>query len=267
MLSVEKHERDAANLKYVYPVLSRRAGGVSLGINLNTNRACNWACVYCQVENLKRGNPESVDFLLLEKELRFFLQSDFLEKNAPQNAVLKDIAFSGDGEPTALPDFEQAVLLVCKIKKEFHLNHIKLRLITNGSFLDKAHIVKALPLLDEIWFKIDRADSSMKAINGVPFDALKMRHRLECAIESAPTFIQTCWFLSTFAKADDETLRHYIDFLKPYAARLKGIYLYGLARQSAQKQAPFLKRMNQADLNQIAQQIQTALHLNVQVMA
>ena len=56
MLDVYNHQRDAANLTYIYPVLSRRAGGISVGINLNINRKCNWACVYCQVSELDGDN-------------------------------------------------------------------------------------------------------------------------------------------------------------------------------------------------------------------
>ena len=55
LLTTTDHDRDAAALCYVYPVVSRRAGGVSVGVNLNPNNACNWHCAYCQVPNLKRG--------------------------------------------------------------------------------------------------------------------------------------------------------------------------------------------------------------------
>ena len=41
-LSVSDHDRNSAGLTYVYPVISRRAGGVSVGVNLNVNNACNW---------------------------------------------------------------------------------------------------------------------------------------------------------------------------------------------------------------------------------
>ena len=70
MLTTIDHRRDSAGLLYVYPVISRRAGGVSVGINLNTNNACNWACVYCQVENLTRGGPPPIDLDRLESELK-----------------------------------------------------------------------------------------------------------------------------------------------------------------------------------------------------
>src|SRR5512133_3908501 len=87
MLSVKDHSRESAGLKYVYPVISRRAGGVSVGINLNVNNACNWACIYCQVPDLVRGGPPPVDLQQLESELKSFLAAaisgDFLLKNAP----------------------------------------------------------------------------------------------------------------------------------------------------------------------------------------
>ena len=73
-LSISDHSREAAGLIYVYPVISRRAGGVSIGINLNPNNACNWRCIYCQVPNLKRGAAPAIDLHKLDSELRGFLR-------------------------------------------------------------------------------------------------------------------------------------------------------------------------------------------------
>ena len=93
MLTIDDHRRDSAGLRYVYPVISRRAGGVSIGINLNVNNACNWTCVYCQVENLTRGGPPSIDLELLERELESFLgdalHGDFLSREAPADALAR----------------------------------------------------------------------------------------------------------------------------------------------------------------------------------
>ncbi|MEY3883878.1 MAG: hypothetical protein RLZZ379_1156 [Pseudomonadota bacterium] len=72
-LTVSDHNRDVSGMKYVYPVVSRRAGGVSIGINLNINNACNWRCLYCQVPNLTRGTPPPIALDVLEAELRSFL--------------------------------------------------------------------------------------------------------------------------------------------------------------------------------------------------
>ncbi|MBL8687408.1 MAG: radical SAM protein, partial [Alphaproteobacteria bacterium] len=69
LLDVHDHDRTFTAMRYVYPVLSRRAGGVSIGINLNTNNACNWHCAYCQVPGLVRDKAPPVDLELLRSEL------------------------------------------------------------------------------------------------------------------------------------------------------------------------------------------------------
>ena len=111
MLTIEDHNRDVTGMTYVYPVISRRAGGVSIGINLNPNNACNWACVYCQVPGLVRGGPPPVRLELLESELRTFLreitEGDFMLREVPAEARrLVDVAFSGNGEPTSASGFD-----------------------------------------------------------------------------------------------------------------------------------------------------------------
>ncbi len=87
LLKTEDHSRDSAGMRYVYPVISRRAGGVSVGINLNPNNACNWRCIYCQVPDLTRGGPPAIDLALLERELDGFLNDaiagDFMATRVP----------------------------------------------------------------------------------------------------------------------------------------------------------------------------------------
>ncbi|HAJ72565.1 MAG TPA: radical SAM protein, partial [Methylophilaceae bacterium] len=67
-LTVTDHNREIQGFTYIYSVVSRRAGGVSIGINLNINNACNWRCIYCQVPNLSRGTPPEIDMHVLEAE-------------------------------------------------------------------------------------------------------------------------------------------------------------------------------------------------------
>ena len=44
------HPRTYHENKFVYPVLSRRSGGISIGVNLNPDKICNFDCIYCQVD-------------------------------------------------------------------------------------------------------------------------------------------------------------------------------------------------------------------------
>ena len=122
-LNVIDHSRDSAGMRYVYPVVSRRAGGVSVGVNLNTNNACNWRCIYCQVPDLKLGTAPAIDLTLLESELRSFLQEllhgDFMQQRVPEGARrINDIALSGNGEPTSAKEFVQVIALIGKLQKK-----------------------------------------------------------------------------------------------------------------------------------------------------
>ncbi len=138
-LTPANHYRDVVGMRYIYPVVSRRAGGVSIGINLNVNNACNWRSIYCNVPDLSRGSPPPIELELLEHELRTFLNDvlhgDFMQLHVHEaDRQLKDIAFSGNGEPTSAKEFPQVLELVEKVLAEFDLlGKIKVRLITNGS--------------------------------------------------------------------------------------------------------------------------------------
>ena len=126
ILDVTNHDRDSAALRYVYPVVSRRAGSVSVGINLNPNNACNWRCIYCQVPNLKRGSAPAIDLSILEKELRGFLNEllhgDFMRIRVPEGLQrINDIALSGNGEPTSAAEFVQVIALIARMRHEMDL--------------------------------------------------------------------------------------------------------------------------------------------------
>ena len=121
MLNISDHSRDTAGMTYVYPVVSRRAGGVSIGINLNPNNACTWRCIYCQVPNLKRGAAPAIDLGRLEVELRSFLgeilHGNFMRDHVASEARrINDIALSGNGEPTSPQEFERVIDLIGRVK-------------------------------------------------------------------------------------------------------------------------------------------------------
>ena len=274
MLTTDDHSRDSAGLLYVYPVVSRRAGGVSVGINLNTNNACNWACLYCQVDNLTRGGPPPLDLPRLERELVAFLDDllngDFMQRQVPPEArKLVDVAFSGNGEPTSAPEFSAAVELVGRVMTRFGMSgEVPLRLITNGSFLHRPDVqegIRQLGILGgEVWFKVDRADpASVEAINGVPLQADKMARNLAICADLAPTWVQTCWFALDGQSPSAASRAAYCALLKPLADKIAGVHLYGLARPSMQPAAPRLTRLPVEELERCAEQIQKETGIRV----
>jgi len=276
MLTIEDHRRDSAGLRYVYPVISRRAGGVSVGINLNVNNACNWACVYCQVENLTRGGPPPIDLDLLERELDGFLDDalhgDFMSREVPAEARrLMDIAFSGNGEPTSAAEFPEAVQAVRRVLQRHGLaGKLPVRLITNGSLLHRPGVRDGIRVLGElggeVWFKVDRAmPAEVETINGVPMDAGKIRDNLSRCAALATTWVQTCWFALDGIAPDAAARDAYCALLAPVASRLAGVHLYGLARPSMQPAAPRLQRLDADEMEKFAVEIQEKLGIRVLV--
>jgi len=279
-LTVLDHSRDSASMRYVYPVVSRRAGGVSVGINLNTDNACNWRCIYCQVPDLKLGSAPTVDLSLLESELRAFLQEllhgHFMRDRVPVEAQrINDIAISGNGEPTSAAEFLAVVDLLVRVKNEFSdlPPALKLVLITNGSLIYRTSVQQALQVLaqhnGEVWFKLDRAsEQGMIQLNNTQLKLDKVRENLAIAIACCPnTWLQTCWFAVDGVAPTAQDEADYLALLNSLSAgnlAPQGVLLYGLARESCQPEAPRLSALRETQLEQFAERIRQ-LGLTVKV--
>jgi wyosine [tRNA(Phe)-imidazoG37] synthetase (radical SAM superfamily) len=259
--------------------VSRRARGVSVGINLNTNNACNWRCIYCQVPDLTRGAAPPVDIALLEQELRGFLHEllhgDFMQRRVPEGMRrINDIALSGNGEPTSAESFAETIDLICRLKEELGLpSEIKLVLITNGSLLYRENVQQGLRRMaqsnGEVWFKLDRAsESGMQLVNDTRMSMEKVREHLRIALSCCPnTWLQTCWFELDGVPPSRQDEDDYLDFLANLlneGSRPRGVLLYTLARPSLQPEAPRLSAIPAEQLELFANRIR-ALDIAVQV--
>jgi wyosine [tRNA(Phe)-imidazoG37] synthetase (radical SAM superfamily) len=277
-LTTTDHARDAVGMTYVYPVISRRAGGVSVGINLNPNNACNWRCVYCQVPNLVRGTAPVIDLALLEHELTDFLQQllhgDFMTTRVPEGARrLNDIAISGNGEPTSAREFADIVALIGQVMARFDLvGKIKLVLISNGSLLDKAYVQAGVrrmaDLNGEVWFKLDSATrDGLQRINHSEISPARQFEYLKIAASLCTTWLQTCVFAFDGAAPSAVEQQAYLAMLAQVQAEqlpLQGVLLYGLARPSMQPEAAQLSALPAIWLETFAEQIR-ALGITVKV--
>ena len=271
-LKITNHSRDSAGMTYVYPVVSRRAGGVSIGVNLNPNNACNWRCIYCQVPNLKRGTAPTVDLVKLETELRTFLYellySDFMQQHVPaESRRIHDIALSGNGEPTSAKEFEQVILIIKQVKSSFTNlpDDIKLVLITNGSLINRPYVQAGLThmanLNGEVWFKLDSATrEGRQYINNTQMSLRQVRKNLKLAASLCPTWLQTCIFQINNNPPSEEEANAYLNFvhdLLQQGVPLKGVLLYGIARPSMQPEAPQLTKVSETWLLEFSNKIKT----------
>jgi wyosine [tRNA(Phe)-imidazoG37] synthetase (radical SAM superfamily) len=256
-LTVTNHNRNVTNLTYIYPVISRRAGGLSIGINFNTNNACNWRCIYCQVPDLKIGAAPCCDLNILATELRQFLNDvlhgDFYERMEVPNEqrIIKDIAMAGNGEPTSLKNFDEAVSVIGDIALEngiFPDSHFVL--ITNGSLIHRETVQKGLKILadfgGEIWFKMDSATKEGRSlVNNSAQTNEAVLKAITIASGICETKIQIClvdYQQRGFLESEREG---FLTFLADIRSKtdIQNVTIYTLARPSHQPEAIDLKPM------------------------
>jgi len=276
VLTTTDHARDSAGLTYVYPVISRRSGGLSIGINLNPNNACNWRCIYCQVPDLIRGSSPKIELQQLKDELNGFL-NDVIHGNFYDHydvvedlRTIKDIAISGNGESTSAADFDLVIELIAQSIGKFNLHDkIKLVLITNGSLAHKKVVQSGLSTMSningEVWFKLDNAtDTGLETINNAGLSIEKVKENLKIMSSLCPTWLQTCVFKLDGEYLSDNERGNYVQFLswlKKEGIKINGVLLYGLARPSMQVEAPRLSAVSTEWMEEFANEIRQLDHL------
>ena len=194
-LNFTDHRRNLHTNKYIYAVISRRSQGLSIGINLNIDKICNFHCPYCQVDrNIKGGERNvDVDILLLELQHLFeLIQSGNLWSIAPFDTAKKefrrinDIAFAGDGEPTTCPQFEEVVVGVGQMIQKYDFD-VCYNLLTNATLFHVKRIQKALDVFcndyqGEIWAKLDAGSEDwFRRVDGTKFPFQRILNNIELA--------------------------------------------------------------------------------------
>lgn len=212
------HPRDWRQNFYVYPVISRRSEGLSIGINLNPDTACNFDCVYCQVDRSGEPRVREVDPDRLRSELQsliddaidgtLFSNDEFSDVPAPMRAI-RDLAFSGDGEPTTCKIFDECVRIVADCKSRAGLNEAKIVLITDACYLTKPHVMEGLVEMDrnngEIWAKLDAGtESYYQKVNRPNYPLQHVIENITSAARERPVVIQSL-FMELSGKGPDES--------------------------------------------------------------
>jgi wyosine [tRNA(Phe)-imidazoG37] synthetase (radical SAM superfamily) len=261
-----RHERQWADNLFVYAVVSRRSHGVSVGINLNPGKECNFDCVYCQVDRRVPPRVRKVDLARLAAELDTVLRAaaDGSLFDAPPFSALppgrreiRDIAFSGDGEPTTSPQLGAAVAIAADARRRFGLDATKIVLITDGAYLSKPSVREALDLLDanngEIWAKLDAGtDEYFQRIDRPNVSLWEALAQVLDAARRRPVVIQTLFMRvdgQPIAEPEVEAYCARVNDLLAAGGQIKGIQLYTIARTPAE---PTVEPLADDDLDRLA---------------
>lgn len=248
------HRRAWLDFDYCYPVISRRSRGVSLGVDLNPDKVCNFHCVYCEVDHATPPRRKDVDVDQVVSEMAALLdlvqsgelfQVGHFASARPEQRRLNDIALSGNGEPTTAKAFPEIVSRIASIKKARGLDDVKLVLITNATRLQHPDTVRGLDTMmeaqGEIWAKLDMGtEEAYHAINrsAVPFS--RILENLAFAGQRWPLTLQTLllsWQGHGPSEADVEAYLGRIRTLRAQGARIQGLQLYTVARPTPEAEA------------------------------
>jgi len=272
---IRDHRRQWRKCLYVYPVISRRSKGLSVGINLNPDKRCNFSCLYCQINRrIPRGLHE-VDLSILADELRLALREAAsgtlwreprFAATPPEMRRINDIAFSGDGEPTCLEDFHHACRIAAEIKTELGFKQVKIVVITNASRLHSETFRRALPILDahggEIWAKLDAGVEEMFRRINRPRPAVTLQQivgNITSVAVRRPVVIQSLFVRLNGRRPGRRDVAAYCDRLKEITdagGRIKLVQVHTIARSPTDAS---VRALGDADLDAVARQIRQSV--------
>jgi len=260
-----RHERTFDVNRFVYPVLSRRSGGISVGVNLNPDKICNFDCIYCQVDRTRQSETRFVETEALLVELEAMLRaivSGELYRTPPFAQTperlrrLNDIAFSGDGEPTTYRNFDEIMAACAAVKDRLGLDDVKMVLITNASMFHREHVQRGLEILDahqgEIWAKLEAGtEAYYNQVERTPIPFRQILDNVTEAARSRPLVIQSLFMRIGGQGPSAEELAAFCDRLGEITAaggKLKLVQVYTVARRPAED---FVTPLSDAEVDAI----------------
>lgn len=276
-----RHSRQFGEFRYVYPVISRRARGVSIGVNLNPDKVCNFNCVYCQVNRRDPGGKAFVDLQRLKEELRgavrlvctgeVFASPRFCDTPSSLRH-LSDIAFSGDGEPTSFSNFDEVIRIAADIRRDEAPADTKLVLITNASLIHRPVVQRGLAIMDEnngeIWAKLDAGTSEFfarVARTRIPFS--RILENITQAASVRPIVIQSLFMRWLGSPPERDELKAYCDRLNEVVDRggqIKLVQIYTVARPPGES---FVSPLSKEEIEAIAELVTQTTGLPVAAFA
>jgi wyosine [tRNA(Phe)-imidazoG37] synthetase (radical SAM superfamily) len=243
-----QHARRFEDFQYVYPVLSRRSHGVSIGLNVNPDKVCNFDCIYCQVDRTAEPAVKKFDVAVAEEELREMaeiVRSGEIAQHEPFKSVpremlrLNDIALSGDAEPTTLPNFAETIAMVARVKPK----DAKIVLITDAGGLDRADVKRGLEIMDanegEVWAKLDAGtETYFKLINRTKIPFARILKNIAATAKARPIVIQSLFLKIRGEGSSAEEIGAYCQRLReignvnPARSGIKLVQVYTIARKA-----------------------------------
>jgi len=270
--------REFLNNHFVYVVVSPRARGLSVGVNMNPDRQCNFNCVYCEVRRDSPPGLEKVDVDAMELELKgtlAFVRAGRLReltayRGLPDELLqLRHVALSGDGAPTLSPTFAEALQAVVHVRALSEPPFFKLVLITNGTGLDLPHVQQGLESFtksDEVWIKLDGGTQAyVNKVNQTDVPLERILANIVLTGRKRPVVIQSLFPAIRGEEPPDEEVDQYAQrllALKGAGTQISLVQIYSATRPVTNPDCGHLKLKV---LSRIAQTVRLTTGLKAEV--
>jgi wyosine [tRNA(Phe)-imidazoG37] synthetase (radical SAM superfamily) len=294
------HARLFEHNRFVYPVLSRRSGGISIGVNLNPDKVCNFDCIYCQVDRRSHSETRFVETDALIDELRTTLalvasgaiyEAEKFRDVPPHLRRLNDIAFSGDGEPTTYKNFDEIIERCTEVKRDAEMQNakagmqnedahsafrtpgyplgaaIKMVLITNASMFHRPHVQRGLAILDknngEIWAKLEAGtDEYYHVIERTPIPFRQILDNITATARVRPIVIQSLFMRVNNEPPSQAELEAFCDRLNEITAAGGQLKLVQIYTVARRPTESFVTPLTDAEVDAIADLVKRRTGLN-----
>ncbi len=265
--------------RFIYAVISQRARGLSIGVNLNPDKKCNFDCVYCEVNHAEPPTDREIDVKVMSAELQQLLTLTFERRlrelawfrNLPEELLqLKSVTLSGDGEPTLCPKFAEVVQEVARIRSQGTFPFFKIVLVTNTAGLTLPETRKGLQLFtahDEIWAKLDAGTQAyMDKVNRPDIPLRKVLANILSIGRERPVIIQSLFPLIGGEEPPAEEIEQYVQRLqelKAAGAQIALVQIYSAHRPP--QRGDFCGHLPLRTLSHIARRVREVTGLRAEV--
>ena len=272
------YPRDFLENQFVYLVISPRAGGLTIGVNVNPVLRCTFQCLYCEIDRSQPARASRFDAEKMAAELRgtYSLASSGGLRQQPRYSKLpaellqvRHVAVSGDGEPTLSSYFVEALQSIVHLRAVGALPFFKIVVITNATALDRPEVLEGLKLLtraDEIWAKLDGGTQEyLNRINGASIPLEKIMGNILRLARQRPVVIQSLFPAINGEPPPPDEIKQYaqrLKELKKAGAEISLVQIYSATRPMAKSGCSHLPLK---DLSQIAKTVRRVTGLRAEV--
>jgi wyosine [tRNA(Phe)-imidazoG37] synthetase (radical SAM superfamily) len=272
------YPRDFLENQFVYLVISPRARGLSIGVNVNPIVKCNLECLYCELDRARPARAPHFDVERMAAELHgtFGLAYSGRLRQRPRYANLPEdllqvrhVALSGDGEPTLSSHFVEALQAIAHLRMLGGFPFFKIVLVTNSTALDRPRVqygLKFLTRTDEIWAKLDGGTQGyLNKLNGAAFPLEKIMGNILLVARQRPVVIQSLFPAIDGAEPPEREIKQYaqrLKELKEAGAEISLVQIYSATRPMARTGCSHLPLKS---LSQIAQTVRRVAGLRAEV--